>query len=45
VLGFQGNEKKDHGSACEDSLREDLEGRLASDEWQLEACWGGGNSL
>jgi hypothetical protein len=25
--------------------REDLEGRLASGGWQLEACWGGGTSL
>jgi hypothetical protein len=38
--------ERDHGSACEkESLREDLEGRLAGGGWQLEAHWGGGNSL
>jgi hypothetical protein len=38
--------ERDHSSVCEEySLREDLEGRLASGGWQLEAHWGGGNFL
>jgi hypothetical protein len=36
----------DHGSVCEeDSLRQDLEGRLAGGGWWLEVRWGGGISL
>jgi hypothetical protein len=38
--------ERDHSSACEeDSLREDLEGRLASAGWWLEVQWGRGSSL
>jgi hypothetical protein len=39
-------EMRDRSSECEKhSPRKDLEGRLASGGWQLEACWGGRNSL